>query len=189
MVEISIEVTVTEKKAADNGRGKDHEFREMKYEYPGYTGPKMWFLYATLPEQQLQKMYPEEFAEHTPYIYMDPEQSQAVRDYRLNEHKNEMRDIRKHDVYGYEDGTTEIFHNEIGTADILDDLILAGENITMRQQIESAIGEMTEVQKRRFTRHFFDGLSMREIAAEEGAHYTTVQESIDGAVKKFRKYF
>lgn len=49
-------------------------------------------------------------------------------------------------------------------------------------------GELTEVQSRRFIRHFLEGLSYRQIAAGENVHFTSVQESIQGAVKKLKKY-
>ena len=189
MTKIGIEVKATGACAAGCNKGKDHEFTLMKDEYPGYTGEKMWILYSALPQERLQELYPEEFAEHMPYIYMNPEQSEVVKDYHRNEHKHEMRSIRRGDAYGYEDGVTEIFHNEIGSTDVLDDLIAVRDAIMTRQSIQQAIGEMTEVQKRRFIRHFFDGMTMRQIAEEEGSHFTTVQESLDGAMKKIRKYF
>ena len=49
-------------------------------------------------------------------------------------------------------------------------------------------GELTEVQRRRFVLHFFKGLSYRQIAAQESVHFTSVQESIDAAVRKMKKY-
>lgn len=48
--------------------------------------------------------------------------------------------------------------------------------------------KLTEVQHRRFINHFFMGLSYRQIATQEKVHFTSVQESITGAIQKLKKY-
>lgn len=50
-------------------------------------------------------------------------------------------------------------------------------------------GALTEVQRRRFILHFFEGLSYRQIAARESVHFTSVHESIEAANTKLKKYF
>ena len=50
-------------------------------------------------------------------------------------------------------------------------------------------GELTEIQRRRFMQHFFQGLSYRQIAEHENVHFTSVQESIAAANAKLKKYF
>lgn len=50
-------------------------------------------------------------------------------------------------------------------------------------------GELTEVQRRRFLLHFFQGLSYRQIASREGVHFTSVHESIEAATAKLKKFF
>lgn len=49
-------------------------------------------------------------------------------------------------------------------------------------------GDLTEVQRRRFLLHFFEGLSYRQLAVRENVHFTSVQESIETAVRKLQKY-
>ena len=49
-------------------------------------------------------------------------------------------------------------------------------------------GDLTEVQRRRFLLHFFEGLSYRQLAVRENVHFTSVQESIEAAVRKLQKY-
>lgn len=56
-----------------------------------------------------------------------------------------------------------------------------------RQLLQS--GKLTEIQRRRFLLHFFQGLSYRQIAAHEGVFFTSVAESITAAVGKLKKYF
>ena len=50
-------------------------------------------------------------------------------------------------------------------------------------------GNLTEVQRRRFLLHFFQGLSYRQIASREGVHFTSVHESIEAATTKLQKFF
>ena len=56
-----------------------------------------------------------------------------------------------------------------------------------RQLLDS--GGLTEVQRRRFLLHFFQGLSYRQIASCEGVHFTSVHESIEVATVKLQKFF
>lgn len=49
-------------------------------------------------------------------------------------------------------------------------------------------GDLTKVQRRRFIKHFFVGQSYRQVAVSENVHFTSVQESIEGAVRKMKKY-
>lgn len=47
--------------------------------------------------------------------------------------------------------------------------------------------KLTEVQKRRFVAKHIDGMSLREIAEKEKAHFMAVQESLQAAEKKRKK--
>lgn len=58
---------------------------------------------------------------------------------------------------------------------------------TARQLLDS--GGLTEVQRRRFLLHFFQGLSYRQIASCEGVHFTSVHESIKAATTKLQRFF
>lgn len=64
------------------------------------------------------------------------------------------------------------------------DLFLQLEN----RHIAEAFGKLSEVQRRRLLM-LAQGLSLREIARREGKDIKTVRESIDGARKKFLKFF
>ena len=56
------------------------------------------------------------------------------------------------------------------------------------QHIAEAFERLSEVQKRRMLM-LAQGLSLREIARREGKDIKTIRESIEGARKKFLKYF
>lgn len=50
-------------------------------------------------------------------------------------------------------------------------------------------GSLTEVQRRRFILHFFQGLSIRQIAERENVHKRAVWDSLQWAAKKLKKIF
>ena len=56
------------------------------------------------------------------------------------------------------------------------------------RHIEETLGLLSETQRRRLLM-LADGLSVREIARREGKEIKTVRESIEGARKKFKKFF
>ena len=55
------------------------------------------------------------------------------------------------------------------------------------KRLISALGELTEVQKRRFIK-FAEGISIREIARQEEANFKSVHDSIEQARKKLKKF-
>ena len=54
------------------------------------------------------------------------------------------------------------------------------------KRLISALGELTEVQKRRFIK-FAERISIREIARQEGTNFKSVYDSIEQARKKLKK--
>ena len=50
-------------------------------------------------------------------------------------------------------------------------------------------GCLTKTQKRRFIQHYILGLSLRQIAAIESVHFTSVDESLKRAAYKLKQYF
>ena len=57
-----------------------------------------------------------------------------------------------------------------------------------REHLAEALCSLSEVQRRRILM-LAEGLSVREIARREGKEIKTIRESIDGARKKFKKFF
>lgn len=51
------------------------------------------------------------------------------------------------------------------------------------------VGALTEVQKRRFRLHVFQGLSTRQIGRMEGTSHQAVAKSLNLAIAKLKKYF
>lgn len=57
----------------------------------------------------------------------------------------------------------------------------------VRQLLDS--GKLTEVQRRRFLRYYFEGLTTRQIGQAEGTSHVAVAKSIRLATEKLKKYF
>ena len=55
-------------------------------------------------------------------------------------------------------------------------------------KLYGAMGSLTDAQRRRFL-YYADGLTIREIAAQEGVQIKAVQDSITQARKKLQKFF
>lgn len=50
-------------------------------------------------------------------------------------------------------------------------------------------GGLTEIQRRRFILHFFEGLSYRQIASQEEVNFAAVRDSIKWSIKKMKRLF
>ena len=64
---------------------------------------------------------------------------------------------------------------------------LANAGKAMRMLLDS--GMLTETQERRALLHFYEGLSLRQIADREGVFFTSVAESIAAVTDKLKKHF
>ncbi len=64
-----------------------------------------------------------------------------------------------------------------------------GENAMEAAKWLLASGTLTEVQQRRFVLHFFQGLSIRQIAVKESVHQRAVWDSLQWASKKLKNFF
>ena len=105
------------------------------------------------------------------YTYVTREVYEALVDtFRKEAHAQEMRDIRHTTKDGYTEEDTVIRQMEIET-------------------LQKAMQSLTPVQRERLHFYFFEGMTYRQIAAKEGVGEKNIRESVNGAVKKIKKYF
>ena len=58
-----------------------------------------------------------------------------------------------------------------------------------RQELAmQALGKLTDVQRQRYLMYHAKGMTVREIAKVDGAHFTTIHESLQAAEKKIKKF-
>ncbi len=172
----------------ENNENREYELINLGFEYPGMTGGVKWAVITDLGLQELSEKYGMELSIYEPYVVMNTEQGKAIHDYELNEKKHDMRSIRHHDMFGYEEGLTEylnsIFSKNEPELTVID--------MAEREWLRNAIERLPEAQKRRCILYFYHGLDEKEIAKVEGVTQQMVAKSLDqalGNLKKFLKKF
>lgn len=56
------------------------------------------------------------------------------------------------------------------------------------QELFAAVGQLTEIQRRRLIAYYFEGLNFRQIAEMEGVNHGSVTQSIKAALKKLKGF-
>lgn len=117
--------------------------------------------------------------------YVTREVYEALVDtFRKEAHAQEMRDIRHTTKDGYTEGETEDLVELTGES--VEDTVIRQMEI---ETLQKAMQSLTPVQRERLHFYFFEGMTYRQIAAKEGVGEKNIRESINGAVKKIKKYF
>ena len=104
--------------------------------------------------------------------------------FRREEHAEEMRDLRHRTKVGYAEGETEELTFESGES--LEDMVIWRMEL---ETLQKAMQSLTEVQRERLHRYFFDGLTFRQIGERLGVSDKSVRESIEAALKKIKKFY
>ena len=148
------------------------------------------------PQWKMEKRFEESLDQFRPYIYLTKKEYEPIRESQNNDTKFRMRGINCHDPYGYTGELTEILHDcEILCADPEPDPLTAiiekEEDALRRRQIAElpkAMETLTETQRRRLKMHFYDGMTVREIAEAEGTYKNAIDDSIQSGKKKIAEY-
>ena len=156
----------------------------LQYEYPGYTGDLKWAIISKLTEKEILEKYRSVVSEYIPFVVLTPAFGDVRDEYRRNEKKFQMRAVRKHDFYNFEDSEIELYHAELVTNDLEKNFIKSEEEQTLRK----AIQQLKPIQKERLIKYYFEGKSSRQIAKEEGVNYSKVEKSINVALKNLKKF-
>ena len=61
------------------------------------------------------------------------------------------------------------------------------ENKILQEELKKAILELSEVQKRRVIKYYFENKTLQKISEEEGCSITSVKETLDSSINKLRK--
>ena len=140
-------------------------------------------------EETLINLYKEELDEFRPFIYLTVDEYEAIYRYQKNEKKYENRYSRKHDVYEYDNELTAVFHEiksgeKESSMDPLEIIIREEENCEecmLLEKLGKALACLSEIQRNRIKKYFFENKSFLEIAEEEGCGLSTVYESVIAA--------
>ena len=164
---------------------KECKVINLLYEYSGYTGQEKWAIITELTEKELQAKYPNVIHRYTPFILLSMAQGEVIKEYQNNEAKERMRNLRFGCPFGIEDGDFEEHHPEIlNYEDVIEKVIREDENARLKM----AINVLTEIQKKRIVKYFFEGKTFQEIANEECVKLSSVEQSVYLAQKKLKKF-
>ena len=158
----------------------------LKYEYQGYKGTPKWAIVSDYSEKEIMEKYAEVIGEYVPFVLLTLEQDEAIKEYERIEDKYKKRVKRYGHIFNVTDGEFENHHPELCTEpDYVEDLEM-NENI---HKLYKAINTLTDVQKRRVVKHFFDEKSYETIACEENVTKQSIEDSIKASIKKIKKFF
>lgn len=146
-------------------------------------------------KETLLNLYKEELDEFRPFIYLTVDEYEAIYRYQKNEKKYESRYSRKHDVYEYDNELTAVFHEiksgeKESSMDPLEIIIREEENCEecmLLEKLGKALACLSEIQRNRIKKYFFENKTFLEIAEEEGCGLSTVYESVIAAENKIKK--
>lgn len=146
-------------------------------------------------KETLVEMYRKELDEFSPFIYLTVDEYKAIYIYQKNEKKYENRYSRKHDVYEYDNELTAVFHEikseeKESSMDPLEIIIREEENCEetmLLEKLGKALACLSEIQRNRIKKYFFENKTFIEIAEEEGCALSTIYESVTAAENKIKK--
>lgn len=171
---------------------------DLRFEYFDFIGTEKYAIVTDLTKEELLVKYPEVICKYIPFILLSIPHGEVIREFYRNEDKFQKRDIRNHDLYGYEEGISERFNSEF--VDTYEDPVQMAvreeyekeaEHVRQRNilKVQKTLSLMKPIQRDRLIKSVVKGMSSREIAKKEGVNYSTVDKSISAAKKNFKKYF
>ena len=119
------------------------------------------------------------------------EEERAVIEANRDFERTEKRDKR----YRQRNFSLEAMEEEVGfekadeTSSPEESLIKSEGKAELRAQVRSALSCLTEKQREVIVLHFWEELSLSEIAKKKGVHHSSVEETFTAAMKKLEKFF
>ena len=170
----------------------EYEYKSCDEEHKGCVGDTKWAIITDLSEEELKEKYADVIQPFTPFVLLTLEQGEIIKEFTQNEDKFRKRQLNNEDIFGYDEGISEIFHNEIATPDYWqeqDEIETRKHREALLDLLDKALHTLTSTQRRRLYAHLVEGKSSRTIAKEEGVNYSKVDKSIAAGIKKITKFF
>ena len=105
--------------------------------------------------------------------------------------KNELEDISQMHEYERHIEHLELDDNSLykRAKNKMDTVETVVEQIILNDCIKNAVDELSEIQKRRFIKYYFQNKTQQEIANEENTSIRAVQYTLSSALEKIKKNF
>ena len=162
---------------------REYQIIDLAKEYPGLVGNMKWAIVSDRSEEELLSEY-EEVVMLSPYVLLNLEQWNAMREYYKNDDKCIKRSCRYHELRELTKRDHKPSHHSFDDP-TLDEIIKRDE----LDQLKKIMQRLTKTQRKRLTMYFFLGHTMREIARSEMCDYRAIYQSIDGSIKKIKNIF
>lgn len=170
----------------------EYEYKSCDEEHKGCVGDIKWAIITDLSEAELKDKYADIIKPFTPFVLLTLEQGEIIKEFTKNEDKFRKRQLNNEDAFGYDEGMSEIFHNEIAVLDYWqeqEELEARKQREALLDLLDKALDTLTSTQRKRLYAHLVEGKSSRTIAKEEGVNYSKVDKSIAAGIKKITKFF
>ena len=158
--------------------------------YTDFTGPK--YIVAT-DDPQFKQKHPELADMVIVSVAMFAEMAKEYNRYFANEVREKRRQSRYHIDEGYYEDCEEDENGNCPNLKIKDlPLNPVQDEVEKRETKEMITASMQILNEKQYHRvycYYFKGMTYRQIAAMEGLDDKTIRESIDGALKKMKKFF
>ncbi len=174
---------------------KECKVVDMVLEYgEDYVGEERYIIVSSLSREEMLTKYAPIISDYEPFAVAPAQFASVQQDYNRNECKHRYRMKCCNDLYSYDDDLMEIFHPELQCRD---DYFYEKEERHKKEKIRElqkamlteGLTTLTETQRRRVIAKYYENKTSRAIAKEEGVNYSAVDQSLELAIKKLRKYF
>lgn len=155
-------------------------FFRLEDEYPGWTGDEKYGIITDVCEDILLAKYPVIMQALSPYIILGAEYAE-IRNQSINRERRHKRNQANYESQFAFDAETEYHHDELACPDVAEAFI-------EKQMISDAFSCLTEIQRSRIEKYFFQGMNYREIRESEGrtATIAAIAESIKNSLMKMK---
>lgn len=141
-----------------------------------------------LQEDEVKRVYSEKLMSYSPYIVMGTYYLEVVRDFDRVEDKYEKRSKRNGLIFDL-DVMVSLSYKELQVPDCLTELVRKENDLNEKRRLYRALGQLTELQRKRLFEKYWNQKSNRAIAQQEGKDIKTINESINSAIEKIKKFF
>ena len=146
--------------------------------------------------KRLEEMYAENLKKFSPFIYLTEDEYRPIRESNNNDSKFHQREINCHVGYEYREEISESGHRCVSLLsdpdpDPLTAIIEREDEALKRRQIAAlpeAMAALTEKQRNRMIKYFYEEKTFRQIAEEEGTHVNSVFYSVRSGKEQIKKY-
>ena len=162
---------------------KDCKVLSLAKEYPGYVGYEKYMILTDLTKDELNQKYSVLLKNYEPYIIGSSQLYSPIADYEKNEDKFEKRNARNTISICVDEDADNTFES-LQVGDYLTELSEQQDADEKRRLIHTALGTLTDSQRRRLLMWAINGMTEEEIAMREGSSQQAISKNLDKARKK-----